>query len=126
MGIDTPMVKLMCKKLLEMDGLHRMKMTPRGEWAGQGIMAGSQIRVTCDYKLLHMHGKIGVVQAVLDAQVDADGIDEYGYVIKRAKPFAYLTVRFPNEPGEWCFYNLGDVEAVWLSGVGIEGYRKSC
>lgn len=97
------------RKLTENDGLYNVKLTGKGQLALQGVMSGCMVRVTEQYKLDILHGAIGTVEDIQTHMVDSDGIDEYGYVIKRAMPSTTALVRFKDHHGQWCFYNVGDL-----------------
>jgi hypothetical protein len=96
---------LYTRKLVEDDGLHAVKVTGKGRFALRGIFPGAVVAVSTDHKLPFLHGAVGVVESIDTRQTDANGWDEYGYVIERARMVASATVRFADRSGEWLFYN---------------------
>lgn len=93
------------RELVEYDGLHAVKITGKGLFALRGIFPGSIVQVAAAHKHPFLHGAVGLVESLDVRFVDADGIDQYGYVIKRARASASATVRLADRPGEWIFYN---------------------
>jgi len=98
-------VALYRRELVEYDGLHAVKITDRGRFALRGIFPGAIVQVAAAHKHSFLHGVVGLVEYLDVHFVDADGIDEYGYVIKRARASASASVRLADRPGQWIFYN---------------------
>lgn len=95
---------LLRRGLVEYSGLHAVKITGLGEFALRGIFPGAVVQVSTAHKLSVIHGAVGVVESVDVRQEDSDGIDDYGYDIKRARKVVSATVRFADRSGEWIFY----------------------
>lgn len=96
---------LLRRGLVEHDGLHAVKVSGKGAFALRGIFPGVIVQVSNLYKLPHMHGAVGVVESVDTRMEDSDGVDEYGYTIKRARPKTSATVRFGDRFGQWIIYS---------------------
>lgn len=120
-------VRLIRMKLASMAGNHHVVATPRGMMALHGVFVGCRVIVTDKYRLGHIHGCIGSVVAIADETVDADGLDDYGNVIPRAKPAITVSVQLEEYPyNVWCFHEMGTLagltEHPWASGQPREGY----
>lgn len=89
---------------------HHPRLTQRGEWAKRGVVEGVEVKVLREQSIAL--GDIGIVESVRATQLDADGMDQYGYGIYRAIPTSTVTVRFPHRMGQWCFYNFDDLKPV--------------
>lgn len=88
------------------------KKTPRGMFALRGIYRDARIKISDSYKLPFMRGKTGTVLDVHDAQIDADGFDQYGYQDRWSTKISYAQVAVDDQPGEWCFYHPTDLAQI--------------
>lgn len=103
-------VRLFVRGFLCEHRLHALKFTPRGRFAARYVGVGATVQVSQDYHIPYMRGEVGTVISICDNNIDADGIDEYGYTIHRAKPATTVSVKFPNRVGQtWCFHRPEDL-----------------
>lgn len=123
------MMDLFRRKLVTTRGWYGNKglaVTTRGQFALRMLFVGQKVRFTDSYRIDYMRGKTGTIENVRDGQTDADGFDEHGYVVKRAKPQTSLTIRVDGESGQWMVYRPQDLEVVFStgldSGMAVDGY----
>jgi len=109
------------------DGLYAVKVTGEGYFALRGIIRNAVVQVTEDFHLPHLHHRVGLVMEIYTHMVDADGIDQYGYVIKRARPTTTVEVMFPGVSGRWMIRRPADLKGFpEIQGSINEYWRNVC
>lgn len=109
-------VGLHIRGLLVVDGLYDLRISTRGRFALRFLFRGQRVRITPSYRIPYMRGQTGVIEAVCDQTVDADGFDEWNYPVKRAIPETALSLRIDGQSGIWMVYRPIDLEAVFDRG----------
>ena len=88
-----------------------MAVTLRGLLTLKRIFTGSRV-VIANHRIPNWNGRVGTIISILDLIEDSDRFDEYGIPIMGAKPVICITARIDDEPGDWCFWNVSDLEAL--------------
>jgi hypothetical protein len=100
------------RKMVRMRSLYDVELTARGELALRYLFVGSPVVVTEKHHLPQLAGSQGTIIGISDTTIDADGVDEYGFHIARAKASFRIDVLLDDHSGTWCFYRYDDLKVA--------------
>lgn len=91
----------------------RCEPTLLGVCVANGLVPGALVRVHTSHRIKSWHGLKGNIVSVRPVTEDANGYDDYGYVIEREKPGICITVRMRDRTGDHTFWNANDLISIF-------------
>lgn len=117
---DSPCIGLLKRGLIRyiVDSVtgweyNKLVLTSRGRLARAGFFIGSRILIK-SHHINFLIGQRGTVISVKEFPSSIDGVDEYGYVIKRSIETFSVDIKIDNLQGTWCFYSIDGLSVEYI------------
>lgn len=95
---------------LVVTSLYHVDLKPICYVLARDIAVGSRVVIGDKFHIIHRRGCQGVVESMTSCATDAGVLNDQGELDRKVTWKSCVTVRLDDEPGQWCFWRVDDLE----------------